>query len=229
MSFHYDFWVIVWFSSDHFRFSPSAQTMYHIMIFTNSWKSRLPSPSLSAALINIITSSSVSTSPGGWLSASKTKSSWKQKQRQRQRPIQKQRQKQQRQRQRQILTNVSHEVFELRGLHSAAAIFVQGAERQSHLVVMVVNFSCMDVILLVIFLEGFASMLYCYIGRPAKIMIPQMTTFLTASLSSEAFILWLIMLQNSGNSIWPEPSVSYCRGSRNEVPLIASLSISCVF
>ena len=41
-----------------------------------------------------------------------------------------------------------------------------------------------------------------------------MTTFLTASLSSEAFILWLIMLQNSGNSIWPEPSVSYCRGSQ---------------
>ena len=226
MSFHYDSWVIVWFSSDHFWFSPSTRTLYHIMIFTNSWKSRLPSPSLSAALINIITSSSVSTSPGGWLWASKTKSSWKQRQGQRQRTIQKQRQKQ---RQRQILTNVSHEVFELSGLHGAAAIFVEGAERQSHLVVMVVNFSCMDAVLLVIFLTCFASMLYCYIGRPAKIMIPQMTTFLTASLSSEAFILWLIMLQNSGNSIWPEPSVSYCRGSRNEVPLIASLSISCVF
>ena len=39
----------------------------HIMILTNSWKSRLPSPSLSAALINIITSSSVNTSPVGWL------------------------------------------------------------------------------------------------------------------------------------------------------------------
>ena len=156
MSFHYDSWVIVWFSSDHFWFSPSAQTLYHIMIFTNSWKSRLPSPSLSAALINIITSSSVSTSPGGWLSASKTKSSWKQKQRQRQRPIQKQGQKQQKTRkiQKQILTNVSHEVFELSGLHGAAAIFVQGAERQSHLVVIVLIFFCMDAALLAIFLTG---------------------------------------------------------------------------
>lgn len=117
------------------------------MIFTNSWKSRLPSPSLSAALINIITSSSVSTSPGGWLWASKTKSSWKQRQGQRQRPIQKQRQNQQKI-QRQILTNVSHEVFELSGLHGAAAIFVQGAERQSHLVVIVLIF--------------LAWMLYCY-------------------------------------------------------------------
>ena len=77
MSFHYESWVIVWFSFDHFWFSPTAHPMYHIMIFTNSWKSRLPSPSLSAALINIITSSSVSTSPVGWLLASKTKSSWK--------------------------------------------------------------------------------------------------------------------------------------------------------
>ena len=163
MSIHYESWVIVWFSSDHFWFSHSAHTLYHIMIFTNSWKSRLPSPSLSAALINIITSSSVSTSPGGWLLASKTKSSWKQRQGQRQRAIQKQRQKQQRQRQirRQILTNVSHEVFELRGLHSAAAIFVQGAERQSHLVVIVLKFFCTDAVLLIIFLTCFASMLYC--------------------------------------------------------------------
>ena len=35
---------------------------------------------------------------------------------------------------------MSHEVFELSGLHGAAAIFVQGAERQSHLVVMMLNF-----------------------------------------------------------------------------------------
>ena len=48
---------------------------------------------------------------------------------------------------------MSHEVFELSGLHSAAAIFVQGAERQSHLVVMVVIF--------------FASICTA-IGRPPK-------------------------------------------------------------
>ena len=63
---------------------------------------------------------------------------------------------------------MSHEVFELRGLHSAAAIFVQGAERQSHLVVIVLKFFCTDAVLLIIFLTCFASMLYCYIGRLPK-------------------------------------------------------------
>ena len=42
---------------------------------------------------------------------------------------------------------MSHEVFELSGLHSAAAIFVQGAERQSHLVVMMLNFFCTDALI----------------------------------------------------------------------------------
>ena len=62
---------------------------------------------------------------------------------------------------------MSHEVFELSGLHSATAIFVQGAERQSHLVVMLLNFFCMDDILLVIFLTCL-QVSYTAIGRPPK-------------------------------------------------------------
>ena len=57
----------------------------------------------------------------------------------------------------QILTNVSHEVFELSGLHSAAAIFVQGAERQSHLVVMLLIFFAW-----MLFDRFCKYLLYCY-------------------------------------------------------------------
>ena len=92
----------------------------------------------------------------------------------------------------QILTNMCHKMFELWCLNSPTSVFVECTECQGYLI------------------NGKESVPWLINPHVFNVLLYHI--FLTASLSSEAFILWLIMLQNSGNSIWPDPSVSYCRG-----------------
>merc|ERR1711974_210539 len=128
--------------TDRILFTKAQHTneLFHIIIFTNSSKSRVPSPSLSAALISIITSSSDKTSP--------------------------------------------------------------------------------------------MCVMRCLNSEVSMVPLPSLSRVRkarrTISASSCWLIFWLIMLQNSGNSISPEPSVSYSLMSSSKAFSVGFIPIALI-